>query len=172
MYPYSILPLKCNNLPIELQTAKRYLKIDHDYDDELLKMFISAVGCKCETYTGLSLLSRKWHAQYNEAYNEQLSIPVRPIQHIDKIEAYAAGTSKEISPKFFSLNGNVVKFIVAPPLGNIHIYFTAGFGESSQDIPADLSLIMLEHLAELYENRNLKSNFNMERYNDFRIFKI
>jgi|GEM_PF-6701068 len=173
MRPNSIIQAtKPEATPLELSEAKRYLKITHNHDDELLTSLIFAVGCKCETYTGLSLINKDWRAQYINPCHK-LYIPIRPLQVVTMVNVpQSSGPSIRLSNNMFQLLGEHVLIKATMLMDKINIHFTAGFGDTSEDIPADLKIVMLEHLADLYETRGNKSNFTMDGYNEFRPFKI
>ena len=45
---------------ITLEEAKNYLRINHDFDDELIKMFIKSTRCAMEAIIQKSILAQTW----------------------------------------------------------------------------------------------------------------
>jgi uncharacterized phiE125 gp8 family phage protein len=174
MRPNTLIQVsKPNTIPLELKTVKQYLKITHKHDDELLNMLIFAVSSKCEAYTGLSLINKDWRAQYL-SYARELHLPVRPLLRVNdlKVVHKSSGSSMIISPTLYRFADDHLFMLVNLPHGKLNVYFTAGFGEKASDIPASLRMTMINHVADLYETRGLKSNFTMDEYDDYRLYKI
>lgn len=159
-------------MPVALTEIKQYLKINHDHDDELLKSLVFAVARRCESYTGLSLITSDWRAHYEE-FCRELHIPIRPLQKVTSIKViHDFGSITTVPDSLYNTKEDSISFKGVIPLGRVHIYFVAGFGDGGDDIPYDLKMVMLEHLSDLYENRGNRSTFTMDGYNDFRLFKI
>lgn len=169
--PNSIIQItKSDEATLSIESVKSYLKITHKHDDDLLKMLIASVASKCEIYTGLSLITKDFRLEYT-AQNNKFHIPLRPLQKIHSIRSSNRYQTDEIPIKYYSICQD---YVIMHTLlsGQIYIYCSCGFGESEKDIPQEIKLAMTMHVADLYETRGYQSNFNMEAYNDFRLFKI
>lgn len=162
------------SLPLDLKEVKTYLKITNNYDDELLNNLISSVVCRCENYTGLSLITKTWRADY-PSLNKKLLIPFRPLKKVNKITILNSynKTEAQIIENLYSVLDDTILFHAALPYGKISVQFEAGFGDKHSYIPLDLKLTMTNHVAFLYEERgNQNATFSMKAYNDFRFYKI
>lgn len=51
---------------ITLQEAKNYLRINHDFDDELIKMFIKSTRAAMESIVQKSILAQTWEYTIDE----------------------------------------------------------------------------------------------------------
>lgn len=66
----SLIYLKCispaHNDALSLEEVKLYLKIDHEWEDDLLKLLIKSAVKKCENYTNKVLIHQQWCVVYEK----------------------------------------------------------------------------------------------------------
>ena len=70
--------------------------------------------------------------------------------------------------QYYCVNNRVI-FKQIPVFNQIYIDFNAGYFEA---IPTELKINIFEHVAEMYENRNISSDFLLKKYNRSRGMKL
>lgn len=150
--------------PLSLSEAKLHLRITHDADDDALAALIKAAREMCESWTGLSLVTRHYAFTADGWDGQPLELPMPPLQSVDEIAVYNAGGEESIFDEDFyyaetaGRPGRVIlKEGATPPqpglaIGGIELRYTAGFGAAAA-VPASLKQGMLRLVAHLYMNR-------------------
>lgn len=149
-------------LPVTLEEAKKYLKIDFDNEDQLIMRLISAVADASEKYTGLSFITQTLEA-YLDA-NESVELPMGPHQSITSVfnvksdntlgDEVTTGNYNVTGFDYLSLFSGYNKFKLSQyrRLSKVRVTYVAGFGDQSQ-VPDGIKVAILKEVAELYENR-------------------
>lgn len=73
-----------NNTIITLEQAKANSKIDYDFEDDLLQMYVDAISDEFENYTGSIILERDIKILY-PAWQKRIYLPIAPIVKIVEI---------------------------------------------------------------------------------------
>lgn len=173
----SLMYIKCVSpslkSAVSLDEVKLYLKIDHDFEDDLLRLFINAAIKKCEQYTEKALIKQDWTAVYEKSHCNHINLPITPVIKVLKIlgEDYH-GNSKAYSGELYRVKENRVDFFVIPMCYRLSITFTCGYADSSNDIPEELKSLLLEHIGHMYEYRSSNVSYNMEKYKNFRGIRV
>ena len=160
--------------PINLGTVKTYLKIDNDIEDQLLLALITAAINQCEECTGLSLSKTQWTAKYKVLYDiNEIILPRKPVASILSVgEYYYNGEKSAIDKSLYYLFEDRLVFKQTSTFSRWYINFEAGYDESNDSMPADIKATLLEHIADMYEKRNIHSNFPVKKYRKFRGIKL
>jgi uncharacterized phiE125 gp8 family phage protein len=149
-------------LPVTLEEAKSYLKIDFSNEDQLITRLINAVTDASEKYTGLSFITQTLEA-YLDADN-LVEIPRGPHQSITSVfnvnydntlgDEVTAGNYNLTGFDYLSLFSGYNKFKLSQyrRLNKVRVTYVAGFGDQSQ-VPDGIKTAILKEVAELYENR-------------------
>lgn len=150
--------------PVSLVQAKAHLRVDDSAEDGLIESLVTAARIHIEGVTGRALLEQSWRLVRDDwPANGSVTLPVGPVSAIDEIRTYAA----DGEPHIIDLDGVLLDGHGVPPrvmlpvnrpvlrahLG-IEIDYTAGFGKTAEDVPADLVQALLVLVAYWYENRD------------------
>ena len=158
--------------PIKLEAIKIYLKIDNDLEDQLLLTLITAAINQCEECTGIALSETQWIAAYKVLHDvDEIILPRKPVISILSVGGYYYnGEKSEIDKRLYYLFENRVVFKQSLSFTKLSINFEAGYDNDA--MPADIKTILLEHIADMYEKRNLHSNFPARKYKKFRGMRL
>lgn len=165
--------------PVTLAEAKAWLKVDHDAEDTLIQLLITAVRERCEAITGLSLMTQQWVAylpywpvqtednwwdgirEGAMAWEPIQAVPLchGPVRQIDGFSLFDRDGNAFVYPSdFYLLDRTRDKVILqagAPvPKGervvnSIEITYTTGY----EIVPGAIKTGLLKLLAHLYEHR-------------------
>lgn len=82
--------------PITLDTAKDWLRVTHDYEDDLITLIADAALSFAEGYTGCSFRSQTWElsASIDEFYNG-ITITKSPLTALDSVVVTLDDTTTE-----------------------------------------------------------------------------
>ena len=154
---------------LPFHTLKEHLRLgtgfaEADLQDGLLETVMRAAIAALEARLGVVLLNKQFSWQLSTWKNsERQVLPKRPIQSLNEIvliDASDQETALELGDFVLRKDDqspNVSAFKSFPTIqagGVADIRFTAGYGESWSDIPADLAQAMILLAAHFYENRN------------------
>jgi uncharacterized phiE125 gp8 family phage protein len=189
---YYELTEKPINMPIELDTVKSHLRIETEetFEDDYLKLLINSVVNYAESYTGREFLAKKFIG-YFDYLKSGMEIEKSKLLAIESIKYYQNGVLLTapvadytvIKSNLYS-KLNIINSISTDQLQGIQIEFTAGYGVEEKDIPYDLVLAMLSHIAKIYASRGdseedrgamssvIKSNLPLETLQTYNKYKI
>ena len=71
--------------PVELVEAKAHLRIDHDYEDDLIYSMITAAREYCETMQKRVYLTQTW-GLYMDHFKEEVTLPLPPLQSVNTVK--------------------------------------------------------------------------------------
>ncbi len=162
-------------LPINLETAKDYLKISNTKEDELIISLIKSVTKIFEGYTGRALISQDWSVTCKQFAKQSITLPIRPATFIHKIELIDyRNNSSLFNARHYYLEdqSSELFFNVIPFANSIRIEYTAGYGATTDSIPFEIQTALLSHIAFIYEHREAPHLFNLSVYDQFKKMKI
>ena len=160
--------------PIKLEAIKIYLKIDNDLEDQLLLTLITAAINQCEECTGLALSKTQWIAAYKVLHDvDEIILPRKPVISILSVGGYYYnGEKSEIDKRLYYLFENRLVFKQTSVFSRMYVNFEAGYDENNNAMPADIKTTLYEHIADMYEKRNIHSNFPARKYKKFRGMRL
>ncbi len=148
---------------VTLDDAKAHLRITHDADDDVIAALIRTARQICEEYTGLALITRDCWLYLDQWPKHTLSLPKPPLAHVAAINVYDASGDAAVFPAASYAVDTVgrpgrIEMTGTPPwpaqaLSGIGIEFSAGFGDSAEDVPSSLCEGIKRLVAHLYMNR-------------------
>lgn len=172
MLPYST---HCLSYPKALalapKTVKKFLKIDHDEDDEIIIALIKSVTTQCQNYTGYALITQSWQATYERVVKNTIFLPHQPVSQINKVYLINHRDKKTLFSKdYYKFDPDIseIEFFIHPIARRLRIEYTCGFGDLCSSVPDELQTAMLEHIAYIYQHRGDASDFDFSIYNSFR----
>lgn len=139
------------NSAVSLDAAKTFLRVDHSDEDALISNLIKTASRQIEDRCGVSLMTRPQRLTKSAA-RHGIYLTRYPIV---SIEAVTRGETA--LPIEANLRARPV--LVRIPLGGaddepVTVDFTAGYGETAEDVPTPLRQGVLLLLAHLYEHRD------------------
>ncbi len=176
MTSYSIRCIReAECLPITLDTAKKFLKISNTHEDELIITLIKSVTKIFEGYTGRALITQDWQVLCKQFAKLSTTLPIRPAVEILKVELvdyYHNSTIFSNRHYILEQNSSELYFKVIPFSNSVRIEYQAGYGDSPDAIPHEITTALLSHIAFLYEYREATSQFDLRIYDNFKNMKI
>jgi len=133
--------------PITLAEAKAFLRVDHDDEDALLETLIRAAREQLEAHLNIAMISRPMQIAVTGA--GAVKLPRWPIVSLDDVAADGVSTQDYTA----NLRARPAVVTIAAN-GPVEIAFTAGYGPSSDDVPAPLRQAMLLLIAQGFEHRD------------------
>lgn len=158
---------------LPLQEFRDHLRLGTGFEeeglqDEILETVLRAAMASIEARTGKVMIERAflWQRTGWRNVGEQ-ALPVAPVTAINDMKITdRSGVEEEIDPARFVLlrDAHRPKIVATGaclptiPLGGVaEVTFSAGFGATWEDIPADLAQAMLMLAAHYYEHRTESS---------------
>jgi uncharacterized phiE125 gp8 family phage protein len=138
--------------PVSVDTAIAQVRADDETESSLITSYITAARLYAEGYMGKTLVQRNVQATFYYSH-QHLNLPRGPVQSITSI---VDANDNTIDSGQYELrqDGNTyyVYFTGTVPNAPITVQYLAGYGEAA-DVPGDISLGILLHVATLYSNR-------------------
>lgn len=156
--------------PVGLNYAKTFLRIDTDAEDSLIGDMIVSARLRVEALTGHALISRRVVQTYPENAPNTLVLPLQPSAIVHEVRVVTRSQERVVVPQAaYTVNARAhpAKLFLqpqthwhqfAPNVNAIEVEFTAGFGESAEDVPMPFKQAILFLLAQSYEHRGDSAN--------------
>lgn len=168
---------------ISLKETKNYLRIDHDFDDDLLKMLIKSTRTAMETIIQKSIMAQTWEytidrrSVSNSRYEKRdianvscgvITIPLPKSPVVDVLSIKMKGETLETTTYYLEKMGNKCRLIlnckslVSKKINYpIIIRYKAGISDKAENIPYQLKLANLMLVANAYQERYSYSQNNV-----------
>lgn len=152
-----------NTLSVSLAKVKSHLRIEHDEEDALLKLFIKAATNLVENETGKSLITKvfvkRCAAEKNTSGYTRIKLEQPPlVQIISVAEILKNNETRPIKKYLVEWDDTSPCVLVNNHFMNIEVIYEAGYGNKPSMIPADLRQAILMLVGEMYENRTAESS--------------
>lgn len=164
--------------PISLLEARTFIRVDSHEDDELITRLITVSRQAVEAFTARSLIQQSWLFTVNAGYGSALSdgfylsgLQSRGVQGIElprspfielttcpqlkddygtrDLHDYRLDTAGRVARMHFGATASAL----LGGKGDIHITFSAGYGDKAEDVPEAIRQAILMGVADLYEKR-------------------
>lgn len=145
---------KCKTKIITLKYAKQYLRIDHNYDDEIIVDMIDVAIESAENYLGRHIQKSKWRMTIYGSLPSFIKLLYGPVNCIEKFKLFRGDNEVYYlsSDKYFLDKDNETIHLKRYAFTKrIEIEYSNGFPEGQ--FPASIKQGILEHLARLYDSR-------------------
>ena len=144
--------------PVTLAEAKEFLKIDHGDEDSLLLGLIRSGRLACENFIDRKLVNQVWRCFRNDWGRGPVYLPFSPVSLVEQVAVFQGGDYVPVSAEgwLLDLDSFRPRLICAPgyrwpdpdiPVAGIRICFTAGYGDSWNEVPADIRQGLLHWIA-------------------------
>ncbi|MDR1982794.1 MAG: head-tail connector protein [Holosporaceae bacterium] len=161
---------------ITLEEAKNYLRIDHDFDDNLILSFIRSTREAMESIIQKSIMKQTWEYKLHDSsicdfdFHEsdypsifsgtmRITLPKPPIIKIisvavDEAEINPGKYSLEkVSNKFYLCVNSEKFFSVSRRKISVNVVYEAGIADCVENIPYQLKLANLMLVANAFQER-------------------
>lgn len=148
--------------PVSLETAKAFLRVDGTEDDALITMLIAAAREKGEAISRLAFLTQTqemvldtWPVSYQLPLRRPPLQSVTSVMYLDEDGIEATWTDYQVDARsdVGVVTFNSVPGVALYPTGAIKITYVAGFGATSDSVPARIKQALLMLIAYWYEFR-------------------
>ena len=168
---------------ISLEETKNYLRIDHDFDDDLLKMLIKSTRAAMETIIQKSIMVQIWEytidhrSVSNSRYEKRdianvsfgvITIPLPKSPVVDVLSIKMKGETLETTTYYLEKIENKCcvilncKSLASKKINYpIVIRYKAGISDKAENIPYQLKLANLMLVANAYQERYSYSQNNV-----------
>lgn len=175
-FVYSQCRIKApRGLPLALEEAKHYLKIDFAEDDELLTKMIAAATAKFESYTSRALIEQTWQVTYRQLGRICVTLPIKPTIKLIGIELVAFnGSSSQFNLDNTELDTQMSElYFHTFPYGYfVKVKYVAGYGDKPEAVPDDIKTALLNHVGYMYENRSIIGDYSLNAYDEFKAVRL
>jgi len=158
--------------PLTLEEVKLHLRVDDDDEDNNISLYIRAAREFTESFLGRALVTQTWMLTLDEFPDEEIKIPLPPLQSITQI-AYddTSGIERIIDPADYFVDNQSEPGWVVPAgtltwpttidaINSVRVKFVAGYAPSTDsppdlttNIPYNIKAAMLLIIGNLFENR-------------------
>lgn len=151
--------------PITLAEAKLHLRVEHDADDSLISIYITAAREQAEHITGRALISQTWERVLDAFPALEIELGMPPVQAVSSITYLdATGATQTVSPANYALDNTTLPGWVLPAatyswpatadtVNAVRVAFTCGYGASGASVPGAVRNWMLLHIGAAYRTR-------------------
>jgi uncharacterized phiE125 gp8 family phage protein len=150
--------------PVSLAEAKKFLRVEHTADDDLITALIAGSRIHVEAQTRRALITQSWRIVRDRwPANGRLEVLPVPLASVTAARIYRLdGTTQSIAPEAFTLDKAAAPAVLscsalpAPgrAAGGIEIDITAGYGATSASVPEPLRQAIRQLVTHWYENRS------------------
>lgn len=189
---------KVDGLVVSIDDVKSYISKQNTYKDSDISGFIDQSAVTFEQYTGIDLLTATYEANFSTrltpgiyrslGWHEYIDVNGTPsfnlksnvteITSFDIIDSDGVVTAVDE----YYLDEARGRAIVNPDstfyhktpraMNGVRIRYTAGFGDSADDIPSDIKQVVLEDVRVNYEGRKTLQKESLERAQDIRLKRV
>lgn len=132
-----------------LDEVKNYLRISHDYDDQLIVNLIGAATDSAELFIGINLREKQINCMVNVA-TKTIRLKHLPISEINQISLIEKGEKINITSEFVDIKSS--SHLLQTPDKYIGCSLEIEYQSGYLEVPRSIKHGMLMHIAAMYEN--------------------
>lgn len=173
--------------PIEVEEAKVYLKVDGDEEDSLIQSLIVTARRFCENYQRRAYITRELEYSFSNfpcTANNRIELPKPPLKSVESVTYkdfsgnvntliedvnYIVDKDSLVGAIMPAYYGEAWPVFVPYPANAVKIRYTAGIGDSAQDVPEEVKLAMKMLIAYWYDNREAIGNASIGKEVEFSV---
>lgn len=143
---------------VSLSEIKAHLRLDHDHENDYIKMLMRVMTNMVEEYTNKSLLTQTWqflHRGNNSTASDQIiELPRGPVQEIVSLN-HIVGGGKRQKVRHFSIRpeGPIMRVMCNSEYRVVEIVYRSGYGDAPHHVPAALRHAIILGIGEMFEKR-------------------
>ncbi|WP_425363362.1 head-tail connector protein [Candidatus Tisiphia endosymbiont of Hybos culiciformis] len=131
--------------------VKNYMRIEGNYDDELIGGLIDAAITAAENFTKLTIITRRIEFVCNIKNQQNFQLKYQPIKEITKIALTNNSESIELRSDQYYLDHDRSLLFLNKKLENYQLIVEYIIGYDKINIPASIKHGILMHIAEMYD---------------------
>lgn len=152
--------------PLDLQTVKDHLRIEHSLDDSYLNVLIKAVREYVEKITWRGIIDQTWQLTMNSFPPEDfIKLPKGPLRSVTSVQYLDENNElKTFDAENYELDQQspcgrlILKYQKTWPATSyrwnaVRVQYVVGFGADEAAVPVPLKQAMLLLIAQMYEHR-------------------
>jgi uncharacterized phiE125 gp8 family phage protein len=146
---------------LDITDVKTHLRIDGTTEDTYLEGLITAAVAHAELSMQCSLLQREITATFYAG--ETLNLPRGPVVSISSVSVGptpvsegAYGLERHGTIDLLRYNNGNIQPLAAP--ATLTVVYLAGYGETPDDVPADILQVIKCYVGLMYENREVATD--------------
>ncbi|MEZ5776025.1 MAG: head-tail connector protein [Hyphomicrobiaceae bacterium] len=151
--------------PLTLAEIKSHLRLDHGEEDALIASLLSAARLHLEMLLSSAFVTQSWRLVLDRWPDDGIvAMPLAPVRTIDEVRLRdGSGASVVIDaarwflapgpPARLAPGGSMIWPQPGRPIAGIEIDFTAGFGDTGDDVPGPIRQALRLLVADWYERR-------------------
>ncbi len=153
--------------PVTLEEAKAHLRLEGGADDAYVTALIQAARERAELFLRRALITQAFEYTLDGFPTAPaIDLPRPPLQSVESIQYIdTAGNVQTLAPEDYVVDtssGEIGRVALAwnwfwpiarGSINSVVIKFTAGYGDSPEDVPQAIRQAILIEISNLYENR-------------------
>lgn len=157
---------RTEGLAVELATVKSYLRIDGTSEDAIITLLINNATEIAEKYTRREFLNKRFRT-FRDYFTRCMELQRSRLQEVHSItyldennevqtlasDMYRITSESGYSKVYTAFEREFPEDAKSEGYQNVTIEFTAGYGTTAADIPADIQLAIMMIANNLYANR-------------------
>ena len=156
------------SLPVTIQHAKAFMKVDDNYSDAEILVLINAATDRAESIANRPFINRTYEATFDK-FTPCMNLSVIQVQSVDSIEYFDTDNVEQtlatsvydvdLGNKFRKCRIRLAYNQTYPSyydrLNAVKVTFTAGYGADWNSVPDTIQLAILYLANHYFTNRNL-----------------
>lgn len=142
-----------------LSEVKNYMRIEANYDDQLITSLIDAAINVAENFTKLTIISKRLQLISNIENQQKIQLKYQPINKLLKVLMIIDEKELKLGDKQYNLDQekSILYLNDQSLIGELLVEYIAGFGKDN--IPPAIKQAILMHVVEMYDRERVDSNF-------------
>jgi uncharacterized phiE125 gp8 family phage protein len=158
-------------MPVTLEEARAFLRVDDTANDPVIEALIAAATAYCDGYSGIlsrGLITQTWQQPvtgFPVAPATQIRLRLIPVQSIEEVVYFDSdGAPVIMDPADYALHTDAVGTYVSLAPGAswptaevrddaVQITYVVGYGDAGADVPAALRQAILFMVSAWYDDR-------------------
>jgi uncharacterized phiE125 gp8 family phage protein len=137
--------------PVTVEDVKNMTRIDYSEDDSLLQMWIVSAREQAEAYMRRAFVSRVLELSFDTFPVLPIRLPMSPVSTVTSItyiDYQNQSTVMDLSEFVIDLDSDPARIdhaylktwpsVTLRPINSVKIRYTAGYGDSGEDVPAKI----------------------------------
>ncbi|HCR86348.1 MAG TPA: hypothetical protein DIV86_06685 [Alphaproteobacteria bacterium] len=167
-YPHLEILTPAAALPLSVFEVQTYLRIDGDFEYDLIESMIKAAVNAAEDFIGKTIIKKKYKASFDENIEYETFLPKQPVLSVSEVRIINADDSTSIvdDSRYYLSSGNEKLICDTIFSGKrIEVDYFAGISETAETTPDFIKQALLNHIANMYERKTASSNIpELARY--------
>jgi|DEB0MinimDraft_10_1074344.scaffolds.fasta_scaffold57422_2 uncharacterized phiE125 gp8 family phage protein len=147
---------------ISLDQVKDFIRLSGDDENSMIQLFIDAAVKHAEGIMNRDLLTATYEC-YRPSFNGDLTLRRAPYQSLVSIEYLKDSTYTTLLSSEYKLSEGgiygIIEQIETPTVDDdvkgVKITFKSGYGDNVSDVPADITMALLQTVHHWYDNRGI-----------------